>query len=80
VGRVQRQVRRAFIASNGRALTTAQLARWCYARGGRLQPWHYRNIKQAARRWAIQIDRCRGGRGHAVTWQPRPDFLRSIFP
>jgi hypothetical protein len=52
LGRLERQVRRAFIAS-GIALTTQILASWCYPRqmmrGERLERWRIDNMARAAK-------------------------------
>lgn len=78
IGRVQRQVKRAFLAGNGRPMTTADLARWCYPRVKRYRDWHYRNVRRAAEHWAERIAPGRGGQGHSVTWRPKPELLRLI--
>jgi hypothetical protein len=44
-GRIQRQVRRAFIAHPDRQFTTAELAAWCYP--------HMTAAPQRKHRWAI---------------------------
>ncbi len=68
IGRVQRQVRRAFIASAGEPLRIGQLLRWCYPRQARFKRWHRNSVRRAARRFAQPIDRDSRG----VVWAPLP--------
>ena len=69
VGRIQRQIRRAFIASGGRPLRIAVLLPWCYPRLSVFKPWHRTNVHRAARRFAIRV----GKHGRANIWGPAPD-------
>ncbi len=55
-GRIQRAVRRALIASDGRPLKTRDLLRWAYP-GTEHEFWHYKSIYRAAPRYAVKIDR-----------------------
>jgi hypothetical protein len=50
--RLERQVRRAFIA--GDTWTTRQLAEWCWPRGTRPNWWR---VREHARMWAVPIGR-----------------------
>jgi len=45
-GRLQRQVRRAFIANDAQPLSMSDLRQWCYP-GQPRQHWFYINIKRA---------------------------------
>ena len=54
-GRIMRQVRRAFIASSARPLTTGELLDWCHGRPRR--HWHYWSIYRAAPRYAVKQGR-----------------------
>lgn len=46
IGRIQRQVRRAFIASGGKPLTSSELVRRAYPRlRGTLESWCYRAVR-----------------------------------
>lgn len=81
VGRVQRQVFRAFIVSNGRPRTTGQLIRYCYPRLTRFEHWHYNGVKRAAQRFAMQIATSAGGRGKGALWGLRSgQMLPDCFP
>jgi hypothetical protein len=70
VGRVQRQVRRAFLASNGKPLSTAELIRRAYPRLRKFESWRYRQVREAAERWAVRIG-VAGLRGEPVLWMPK---------
>jgi hypothetical protein len=69
VGRVQRQIKRAFIASNGQPLTSTELLRWCWPRERRR--WHYKELMVAASRFARRIGRSQTGSGRAYLWAPK---------
>lgn len=62
IGRVQRQVRRAFIASGGRPLPTPEVARRCYPRAVKLEHWQRKNVRRALWKFAVPIGRGRQGR------------------
>jgi len=76
VGRVERQIRGALIASNGRPLQTVDLMRWAFPRATRYEPWRYWSVHRAARKFAIKVRRC--GKGNL--WIPMPDLARRINP
>ena len=61
VGRVQRQIRRAFIASNGQPLSTSTLIRWCFPKLKTLPSWHYKSVRVAAARFAKRVGRSENG-------------------
>ena len=48
-GRIRRQTRRAFVASDGRPLSMTELRQWCYP-GQARQHWHYWSITRALHR------------------------------
>lgn len=79
VGHLQRQVRRAFIAANGRPLSTTDLLRWCYSHLRRYERWRCQNVRRAARKFAESIGR-RRSRGVPILWSPKPELLRLIAP
>ena len=62
IGRVQRQVRRAFIAL-GCPLTTSDLMMRAYPRGYDYSSWRYAEVRLAASRFAVRIGR--SGRARA---------------
>ena len=74
VGRVERQVRRAFIAGKGRPLTTIDLMRWAFPRATRYEPWRYWSVHRAAKKFAIKVRRWDKGN----LWVPTPDLARRI--
>ena len=63
IGRVQRGILRAFLASGGKDLTTSELTAWAYA-GRRAWSW---NVRRAAYRVAVRVD---GGQREAI-WRLR---------
>jgi hypothetical protein len=70
IGRLRRCIRRAFIASNGRALTTTEILRRAYPRFTRY-PCGYRwGLRRALRQEAVAIARMRFGRGRPNLWVP----------
>ena len=78
IGRLQLCVRRAFIASDGRPLSTGELARRYYKRDD-LQYWHFDNVRRAMRSGKIGVRAgSRAAQGRAVLWLPRADLLRRI--
>jgi hypothetical protein len=71
VGRVQRQIRRAFIANNGQPLTTNVLMRWAYPQLRKPFHWCYRQLWEAAERYATRIGRSKTGSGRPWLWVPK---------
>lgn len=69
VGKVQRGVRRALIASEGAPLRTAGLLRWCYPRLTKFEHKHYRALYHAAPKFAVKL----GKDGRAIIWGPKPE-------
>jgi hypothetical protein len=64
IGKLQRQCRRAFWASDASELPTSALVAWCYVRSPRpLATWQREAICRAVRRWA---DRPSGQSGVGV--------------
>ena len=74
VGKVQRGVRRALIASDGAPLLTRDLLQWAFVREARYKVRHYSSLHRAAPRFAVKLGRC--GKGNL--WAPRPELLRQI--
>jgi hypothetical protein len=71
VGRVQRQIKRAFIASLGSPLTTSDLMRRAYPRGwDHSESWRYTEVRLAASRYAVRIGRSTR-RGRPWLWALR---------
>ena len=61
VGRIQRQIKRAFIAAEGRPLLTIGLLERGYPRVAHYELWHYTSIYRAASKFAVRV----GGPGRA---------------
>jgi hypothetical protein len=68
-GRLQRAARRALLVGNG-FTTTAEAARWGYARRQRLGKHHYRHMRRALSGVADCVGRA-GGRGRPLLWKLR---------
>jgi hypothetical protein len=79
-GRVQKAVRRAFIMSDGKPLSTSDLMRWAFPKldGRYEQLWRYWSVHRAAERYAIKIGRADRGYGPPVLWAPNAELLRQI--
>jgi hypothetical protein len=58
IGKLQRQCRRAFWASDASELPSSALVAWCYVRSPRpLATWQREAICRAVRRWADRVRR-----------------------
>ena len=69
VGRVERSVRRALIASNGKPISTSEIMRWAFpAARWPLWVWilRYWSVHRAARKFAVRA----GKQGHVVVFAP----------
>jgi hypothetical protein len=66
-GRIQTMLRRQFIVAD-KPLTTPELVRLIYPR--QTQDWHYRQVRRAARRFAVEVAR-RRSRGFPILWALR---------
>jgi hypothetical protein len=73
---VQKQIRRAFIANNGRPLLTIDLMRYVFPRTSRCEPWRYWSVHRAATKYAVKVGRC--GKGNL--WGPTPELAQKIKP
>jgi hypothetical protein len=71
IGRVQRQIERAFIISDGKPLSTNKLMEWAYPRLRKPYHWCYRQLWQAAERFAVRIGRSKTGKGRPWLWAQR---------
>ncbi len=75
-GRLQRQIRRSFIAAAGKPLSTTEILTRCYP-AARRQHWHYWNVRRALPRYAIPIGRG-SGYGPPTIWAPNAALRRLI--
>lgn len=62
-GKIQRAIRRAFIASDGQPLRPRDLVRFAYPELEQFRSWHFWSIRRAAPRYAIKDGRY---------WRPIP--------
>src|SRR5215475_4344013 len=69
-GRVQRQIRRAFIASLGSPLSSSDLLKRAYPRLSSYASWQYRQVREAAARWAVRTGKA-ATHGTPIMWKPR---------
>jgi hypothetical protein len=67
-GRVQRQVRRCFIAGGGKPRTMNELVRWAYPELERFECWHRWSVRRALLGFAKPIGRSSIGRGAPGIW------------
>jgi hypothetical protein len=78
-GRLKRRVRRAFLWSGGKPLTTTELVRQCYFsvnfQGEEIKSWHRTNVSRVADLFAIRIGRATS-QGRPIMWSPRPELMR----
>jgi hypothetical protein len=72
IGRLQRQIRRAFIAAGGMPVRTRQLLRWCYPHLNRFERRHRVSMYQVAPRFAVNIK--------VGLWGPNAELLARIRP
>ena len=69
-GRVQRAVRRCFIASDGAPRCAADLLRWAYPELEHYKRWHRWSVRRAVLRYAVPIGRA-NTRGRPIIWSIR---------
>jgi hypothetical protein len=62
-GRIQQQIRRAFIANGGKPLSTLELVAWAFPHGRK--PWSCHDVRRAAFKYAVPL-----GRTRPVFWAP----------
>ena len=77
VGRVQKAVRRALIASNGKPVSTSEIMAWAFPRlDGRYGSgsWRYWSAHRAARKFAVRA----GKQGHSIVWAPNAALMKQI--
>jgi len=68
VGRVERQLKRAFIAHNYQPLTMSQLWPWAYPGLKRAKHWHRWSVRCALLKIAKPVGRSATGRGRPGIW------------
>ena len=82
-GRLKRKVRRAFLWSGGKPLTTTELVKHCYwsvnFQGEEIKSWHRTNVSRVADLLAIRIGRATS-QGRPIMWSPRPELMQGLAP
>ena len=82
-GRLKRKVRRAFLWSGGKPLTTTELVKQCYwsvnFQGEEIKSWHRTNVSRVADLLAIRIGRATS-QGRPIMWSPRPELMQGLAP
>ena len=68
-----RQVRRCFIAGNGKPRTMSELVRWAYPGLEHFKHWHRWSVRRALLRYAECIGRSSRGVGRPGIWRPTAD-------
>jgi hypothetical protein len=66
-GRIQKQIRRRFVAAGGKPLRSPDFLPWAYPKLSKYQGWHRWSVRRALLKYAIPIGRS----GHATLWAPR---------
>ena len=78
-GRLKRKVRRAFLWSGGKPVTTTELVKQCYwsvnFQGEEIKSWHRTNVSRVADLLAIRIGRATS-QGRPIMWSPRPELMQ----
>jgi hypothetical protein len=75
-GRLKRKVRRAFLWSGGKPLTTTELVKQCYwFVGEEIKGWHRTNVSRVADLLAIRVGRATS-QGRPIMWSPRPELMQ----
>src|SRR5262249_44988617 len=74
IGRIQRAVRRGFIASQGEPLSTSQLVARAYPRLKAFAIWQYAQVREAAGKWCERVGMVNGRKGRAILWAPKRDM------
>ena len=69
-GRVQKRIRRAYVATGKLVLSTSELMRWTHPRAGGNRHNHRRAIRSAAERYCVRVGRG-SGVGRAILWRLR---------
>jgi hypothetical protein len=77
-GRLQSQIRRAFICSNGRPLCIADLLPRCFPAAKRHARWMRKSVHRALPRFAIPLGRIPDRQGRPMIWAPRPEICRLV--
>jgi hypothetical protein len=71
-GPIQRRVRRAFLGTGSRLLSTSQLLEWTHPRPGNKHN-HRRSIRRVAERYCERVGRDRSV-GRPALWRLRPEY------
>jgi hypothetical protein len=78
-GRLKRKVRRAFLRSEGKPVTTTELVKQYYwsvnFQGEEIKSWHRTNVSRVADLLAIRIGRATS-QGRPIMWSPRPELMQ----
>jgi hypothetical protein len=77
-GRLQTQLRRAFISSSGKPLGMSRLLEWCYPATKQHPRWHRTNIRRALLRHAVNLGRIPHRRGRPGLYGPNAELVRLI--
>jgi hypothetical protein len=82
-GRLKRKVRRAFLWSGGKPVTTTELVKQCYwsvnFQEEEIKSWHRTNVSRVADLFAIRIGRATS-QGRPIMWSPRPEVMQGLAP
>src|SRR5262245_18439302 len=70
-GRVQKRIRRAYVATGKLVLSTSGLMRWTHPRPGGNGHNHRRAIRGATERYSVRVGRSDSGTGRPILWRLR---------
>ncbi len=77
VGRVQRQVRRAFIATNGRPIQIGDLLPRAFPQAKTYARWMRKSVQRAIPKFGVSLGRI-NARGRPSLYAPKPELARLI--
>ena len=78
IGRVQRQILRAFIVSDGQPLLISDLLARCYPRVEYFKKWHRNGVHAALRRFGVSLARLPHIQGRPTLWALNAQAIRCL--
>lgn len=82
-GRIQRQIRRAFLIADRTVLHTGELLRWSHAHlvlmRAKVRPTHYADLRHACDQLAERVGRSKTGKGRPVLWRLKPEYVADPY-
>src|SRR5262249_4183514 len=82
-GRIQRQIRRAFLIADRTVLHTGELLRWSHAHlvlmRAKVRPTHYADLRHACDQLAERVGRSKTGKGRPVLWRLNTEYAANPY-